>query len=54
MKLKSRKSSAIESVFAKWQKKLDDLQIQYDFETKGGNDNDAQKKWNEKVIADLN
>jgi hypothetical protein len=54
MKLKSRQSPNIESIFAKWQKKLGDLQRQYDFDTKGGNDNDAQKTWNEKVIADLN
>ncbi len=54
MKLKSRRSPNIESIFAKWQKKLGDLQRQYDFDTKGGNDNDAQKTWNEKVIADLN
>ena len=53
MKLKSKKSTLIQATLAKVQSKLEVLQKQYDFETKGGNDYVAQKNWNEKILAKL-
>lgn len=53
MKLKSRKSAMIEVTLTKWQSKMEVLQEQYDLETMYGNDTEAQKLWNEKIIAEL-
>lgn len=53
MKIKSRKSPIVQATLDKWQNKMEDLQAQYDKETKGGNDSLAQKTWNEKVLVEL-
>jgi hypothetical protein len=54
MKIKSMKSSLIQSTYEKWQIKREDLQKQYDFETKSGNDSVSQNLWNQKILAELN
>lgn len=54
IKIRSKKSSLIQPVFAKWQSRLEILQQQYDVETMGGNDHTAQNSWNEKAREALN
>jgi len=54
MKIRFLKSPAIQETFNKWQIKMEDLQNQYDLETKGGNISVAQHDWNQKILAELN
>lgn len=54
MKIKRARSPVIQATFAKWQAKMEDLQNQYDAETKGGNDATAQQVWNQKILAEVN
>jgi hypothetical protein len=53
-KIKSAKSPIIQTTFSKWQKEMEELQKRYDLETKGGNDSEAQKTWNDRITKDLN
>jgi hypothetical protein len=54
MKIRWVKSPKIKTIFDKWINKLEDLQKQYDKETKGGNDPVAQNFWNAKILTELN
>jgi hypothetical protein len=54
MKIKSRKSSTIQTIAAKWQKEMEEMQKPYDLETKGANGSTAQKCWNDRLLIELN
>lgn len=53
MRIKKKKSPAIQGALTKWQKTMEDLQIQYDHETMGGNNALEQDEWNNKIVAEL-
>jgi hypothetical protein len=54
MKIKIRKSPTIQTIAAKWQKEMEEMHKRYDLETKGGNDSTAQKRWNDRLLIELN
>jgi hypothetical protein len=53
MRIRSVKSPQIRTTFDKWVNKLEDLQKQYDKETRGGNDPVAQNFWNAQTLSEL-
>lgn len=53
MKIKLKSSPVIQATFSKWQTKMEDLQKQYDLETKGGNDTFAQTLWYQRIEREL-
>ena len=54
LKIKDSKSSIIQTALTKWQQAMEELQEQYDKETKGGNNRAAQNVWNDKILTELN
>jgi hypothetical protein len=53
MKIKLKDSPIIQSTFSKWQAKMEDLQKQYDLETKGGRDSFTQELWYQRILKEL-